>query len=104
MRNNPYSSTTSSFEELYNLACGIVGIHHFDEVEEFERDLKELENNKDFSLLGHFDLTQDADEELKYQGFTLDDITKMSLNRYGSVIECLYAPDSQTYWVFVGTR
>lgn len=92
------------FEELYNLACGIVGISHYDEIAEFESDLRELEDNPDFSLLGHFDMTQDADEELQYQGFSLDEITKMSLNQYGNVIECLYAPDSQTYWVFVGAR
>ena len=93
-----------SFEELYNSACGIVGVSHYDSVSEFESDLKDLEDNPDFTLLGHFDMTQDADEELQYQGFTLDQITKMSLNQYGNVIETLYAPDSQTYWVFVGAR
>lgn len=92
------------YEELYNSACGIVGISHYDDVASFDTDLKELEDNNDFSLLGHYDLTQDADDELQQQGFTLDDITKMSLNRYGNVIECLQAPDSQTYWVFVGAR
>lgn len=93
-----------TFEELYNSACGIVGISYFDNVSEFEQDLKELEENADFTLLGHYDMTQDADEELESQGFTLDDITKMSLNRYGNVIETLQAPDSGTYWVFVGAR
>lgn len=93
-----------SFEELYDSACGIVGISHYDDVDEFETALKELEDNPDFTLLGHYNMTQDADEELEYQGFTLDQITKMSLNRYGNVIETLYAPDSQTYWVFVGAR
>lgn len=92
------------FEELYNSACGIVGIANYDSVSELEEDLKELEDNADFTLLGNFDSTQDADEELQHQGFTLDEITKMSLNRYGNVIECLHAPDSQTYWVFVGAR
>lgn len=92
------------FEKLYNSASGIVGVSHYDDPSEFEEDLKELENNPDFSLLGHFDSTQNADEELQYQGFSLDEITKMSLNRYGNVVECLYAPDSQTYWVFVGAR
>jgi hypothetical protein len=92
------------FNELYNSACGIVGIRHYDEVSEFEEDLKEYENNPDFSLLGHYDSTQAADEELQYQGLSLDDITKMSLNQYGNVIECLHAPDSQSYWVFVGAR
>lgn len=91
-------------EKLYTSACGIVGIWNYDEVAEFENDLKELEENPDFSMFGHFDLTQDADEELQYQGFTLDEITKMSLNQYGNVIECLQAPDSGTYWVFVGAR
>lgn len=92
------------YEELYNSACGIVGIRHFDNVDEFEGDLKELEENPDFSLLGQYALTQDADEELQEQGFTLEEITKMSLNRYGNVIEVLHAPDSQMYWVFVGAR
>lgn len=92
------------FEELYNSACGIVGVSHYDSVEEFESDLKEFENNCDFTFLGHFDTIQEADEELQYNGFTLDQITKMSLNQYGSVIETLEAPDSQTYWVFVGVR
>lgn len=92
------------FDKLYNSACGIVGINHYDDVSEFEQDLKEMVNNKDFTLLGHFDMTQDVDEELQQQGFTLDQITKMSLNRYGNVIETLYAPDSETYWVFVGSK
>lgn len=92
------------FEELYNSACGIVGITHYDSEKEFEQDLKELEENGDFTFLGHYDTTQEADDELQYQGLTLDQITKMSLNRYGNVIETLHAPDSQTYWVFVGAR
>lgn len=91
-------------EELYNSASGIVGISHYDDLTEFENDLKELRDNPDFTLLGHYDMVQDADEELVYQGFTLDKITKMSLNRYGNVIECLHAPDSETYWVFIGAR
>lgn len=95
---------TESFETLYNSAAGIVGISNYDDIEEFENDLKELEENPDFSLLGHYDTTQEADEELEYQGFTLDQITKMSLNRCGNVIETLAAPDSGTYWVFVGAH
>ena len=95
---------TESFETLYNSAAGIIGISSYDDVSEFEQDLKELESNPDFTLIGHYDMTQDADEELEYQGFTLDQITKMSLNRYGNVIETLAAPDSGTYWVFVGSR
>lgn len=92
------------FEKLYNSACGIVGISNFDSVEDFERDLKELEENPDFTLLGQYNMTQDADEELQYQGFSLDQITKMSLNRYGNCVETLQAPDSGAYWVFIGAR
>ena len=93
-----------TFEEMYNSKAGILGMSQYDEVEEFESDLKELENNLDFTFVGHFDMTQDADEELQYQGLSLDEITKASLNRYGSIIETLQAPDSGTYWVFIGTR
>ena len=92
------------YEELYNSACGIVGIYHYDDVSDFEQDWKELNENPDFTFLGHFDMTQDADDELESLGFTLDEITKMSMNRYGRVIETLQAPDSGTYWVFVGAR
>lgn len=95
---------TESFETLYNSAAGIIGISSYDDVSKFEQDLKELEDNADFTLIGHYDMTQDADEELEQQGLTLDEITKMSLNRYGNVIETLAAPDSGTYWVFVGSR
>ena len=94
----------SDFEKLYNSACGIVGISKYDESHEFAKDLYELENNPDFTFIGRFELTQDADEELEYQGFTLDQITKMSLNQYGDVIDCLLDPDTQTYWVYVGAR
>lgn len=99
-----------TYEEIYNSACGIVGQSTYEDdgyrtaVDFFEEDLRELENNQDFTFFGHFDMTQDADEELEYQGFTLDEITKMSMNRYGNVIECLKAPDSETYWVFIGSR
>ena len=92
------------YEELYNSACGIVGINHYDDFNDFEKDFKELEENPDFSLLGQYDMTQDADEELQYQGLTLDAITKMSMNRYGDVIETLQDPESGMYWVFVGAR
>lgn len=91
-----------TFEELYNSGAGIVGIIHCDNEQDFENNLKDLENNQDFSFLGQYDMSQDADEELLYQGFTLDQITKMSLNRYGNVIETLKFDDS--YWVFVGAR
>ncbi|AKA61534.1 hypothetical protein CPT_Stahl106 [Bacillus phage Stahl] len=90
-------------EELYNSACGIVGICNLDSEEELENEIKELEENPDFTFFGTFEMTQDADEELKHQGFSLDDITKMSLNRYGNVIECLKAPNSD-YHVYVGAR
>lgn len=83
---------------------GIQGVYHCDTVAEFEERKHELDNNRDFTQLGHFDMTQDADEELENQGFTLSQITKMSLARYGNVIEVLHAPDSQTYWVYVGAR
>ena len=92
------------YEELYNSACGIVGICHYDDVNEFEQDLKELEENPDFTFVGQYDMTQDADEEFQYQGFNLDEITKMSMNRYGRVIETLQDPESGTYWVFYGAR
>ena len=92
------------FMKLYNSACGIVGVTHYDDADEFEDDLRDLEDNPNFSLLGNFNMTQDADEELQDLGFTLDQITKMSLSQYGNVIETLQAPDSQTYWVFVGAR
>lgn len=92
-----------TFEELYNSACGIVGQTYCDTEEELEEALAELENNPDFSLLGIFDMTQDADEELQEAGFTLDQITKMSLNRYGNCIETLKGPNTD-YFVFVGAR
>jgi hypothetical protein len=90
-------------KNLYNSACGIVGIWNLDSEEELENEIKELEENPDFTLLGIFSMTQDADEELQYQGLSLDDITKMSLNQYGNVIECLKAPNSD-YHVYVGAR
>lgn len=91
-------------EEIYNLACGVVGIAHYDTKEEFEVDFQELNSNKDFTYLGEFEMTQDIDFELEEQGFTLDDITKMSLNQYGRVLEVLSLNSEYTYHAFIGQR
>lgn len=92
-----------TFEDTYNLACGVVGKQWCDTEQEFEDALYELENDPDMTFLGQFDMTQDIDEELEYQGFSLDEITKMSLNRYGNVLEVLHAPNTD-YYAFIGAR
>lgn len=91
-----------SFDELYNSAAGVVGIWHLDSEDEFEMEYDELNTNPDFTYLGQFDMTQCIDEELQYQGMSLDEITKMSLNCYGNVLEVLHY-DNQ-YYAFIGAR
>lgn len=93
----------NSQKDLYESACGIIGVWMCDTEEEVDEKVNELEGNPDFSLFGVFDSTQEADEELQYQGLTLDQITKMSLNHYGNVIECIASPEG-LYFVFIGAR
>ncbi|MBO1087134.1 hypothetical protein [Enterococcus mundtii] len=109
---------TMTFEELYNSAMGIASVWNFEDGyidnspnnieatagEQFDEAIKDLEENPDMNLLGYFDSTQEADEELQEYGFSLDQITKMNMSRYGKVIECLQDPDSGTYHVYTGAR
>lgn len=81
---------------------GVQGQWNIDTEEEFDEAYNELINNEDMSYLGGFDLTQDIDEELEYQGFTLEEINTMSLARYGRVLEVLSFEDR--YYAFIGNR
>ena len=94
--------TKKTFEELYNSACGVVGVASYDTEAEFLEDFKELETNPDFTFYGQYDLTQEIDAELEYQGLSLDKITKMSLNRYGDILEVLAFDDQ--YYAVIGAR
>lgn len=81
---------------------GVQGQWYIDTEEEFEETYNEMMDNPDMSYLGDFDLTQDIDEELEYQGFTLEEINAMSLARYGRVLEVLSFEDR--YYAFIGNR
>lgn len=75
-------------------------INKFDTREEMEQLFDELEENPDFTYLGHYDMIQDIYEELNYQGFTDEQIDNLCKARYGNVIEILeYA---SYYDVFIG--
>lgn len=101
------------FKKLYNSAKGIVSIADYsiyDDITiasaEFNADLYELEHNPDFTTFGNYETIEDANDDLLYQGLTLDDITKLSMHRYGNMIEVLKSPmeEQYVYWVFVGAK
>ena len=79
------------------------GINFFDTVEEMEETYRELETNPDFSFLGGFDMVQDIYEELEYQGFKDEEITQLTHNRHGNVLEILECANDQ-YYAFIGAR
>lgn len=68
-----------------------------------EEHYNELQNNPDFTYLGGFDLIQDIYSELEYQGLTDKQITQLTNNRYGDVLETLECPNNQ-YYAFLGAR
>lgn len=75
----------------------------YDNEQEFEEAYMELQNNPDFTHLGGFDMVQDIYEELNYQGFSDDEITQLTNNRYGNCLEILEEPNNQ-YQAFIGAR
>lgn len=65
-------------------------------------EIRELENNPDFTLVGHYGLVQDIWSELEYQGFTEAQIDQFNKNRYGTCLEIVeYA---SMYTAYIGTR
>jgi len=78
-------------------------IWFFDNENEMEERYNELENNPDFSFLGGFDSIQDIYEELEYQGFSDKEVTQLTHNQYGNVLDILECPNNQ-YYAFVGAR
>lgn len=74
-----------------------------DTIEEMEKQYNELINNSDFSYLGGFDLIQDIYEELECQGFSDKEVTQLTNNQYGNVLEILECPNNQ-YHAFIGAR
>lgn len=81
---------------------GVLGVWHIDTEEEFEEDYNDLITNPDMTYLGVYDKTQDIDDELVYQGFKLSEIAKMSMARYGRVLEILSFEDQ--YYAFIGNK
>ena len=75
----------------------------YDDEQEMEEHYTELHNNPDFTYLGGFDLIQDIYSELEYQGLTDKEITQLTNNRYGNVLEILECPNSQ-YHAFIGAH
>jgi len=75
-------------------------LNYCDTREEMEELYDELEQNPDFTYIGHFDMIQDIYFELNEQGFTDEQIDQLCKARYGNVIEIIeYA---SYYDVFIG--
>lgn len=80
----------------------MTGVHHCDTEQEFFETCDELESNPDFTYVGTFDSIQDVYHELNYQGFSDEDIAKLSVARYDRCLEIVqYA---NTYEAYLGTR
>ena len=80
----------------------MTGVFYCDtEGEKFEM-LDELEGNPDFTYLGYFDMVQDVYHELNEYGFSDEEVEKMSLSRYGRVVEIIEYLDH--YDAFIGVR
>lgn len=60
----------------------------------------ELYNNPDFTCLGWFDSLNELQDELRYQGLSLELIKELNLNRYGNVLEVLKY--NGQYLAFIG--
>lgn len=76
---------------------------YYDNEDEFEEAIHELESNPDFHFIDSYDLIQDIYDELNYQGLTDHEIEQLLDNRYGNCIEILKSANSQ-YYVYIGAR
>ena len=79
---------------------GVTSTWTIDSEEEFNEIWSELHSNSDFTYLGQFDMTQDIDDELLYQGFSLQEIAQLTINHYGHVLEVIEYED--VYHAFIG--
>ena len=71
-----------------------------------EDDFKELEydfiDNPDFVYHGTYSSLEELLGELEYQGFTFKEITQLTKNRYGNVIEIIEY--DSTFYLFIGAH
>lgn len=87
------------YNDLYEESTGI---WFNDTEEEYETMLKDYFNNPDFTYLGHYDMIQDIFYDLNDLGFTDEQITRFTHNRYGTVLMIIQYIDQ--YEVFFGTH
>ena len=78
----------------------MTALNYCDTREETEQLFDELEENPDFTYLGHYDMIQDIYDELNYQGLTDAQIEQLCKSRYGNVIEIIEY--NSHYDVFIG--
>lgn len=80
-----------------------IGIWYYDSEDEFEEEIHELENNPDFTFIGSYDDLQDMYDEFEYQGFSNDEVDRLTHTRYGVCIDILECANNQ-YYVYYGAR
>lgn len=80
-----------------------IAISFYDNEEDFETELNELDNTPDFTFIGSYSDIEDIYEEFNYQGFNNNQINTLSNNRYGDCIEILNSPNNN-YHVYFGAR
>ena len=81
---------------------GISHVWYMDTYEELIEATEELHSNPDFTYIGWFNMLQDIENELEYQGLSLKEIGEINRARYGNVLEVLeYCSE---YLAFIGTR
>lgn len=81
---------------------GISHVWYMDTYEELIEATEELSSNPDFTYLGWFNMLNDIEEELEYQGLTLKEIGELNRARYGNVLEMLEY--NSEYFAFIGAR
>lgn len=79
-----------------------VAVWYCNTEKEYDEELEEREKNLDLHLVGYYDAINDIYDELEYQGFIESEITQLTHNRYGNILDIIEY--NSGYAAFIGVR
>ena len=78
------------------------GVWHYEDQNELDEAIVELEENPDFKLFTVAKNLEGIVEDFEYQGINIDSLLEMTTNHYGNVVEIIYNKEHNDYHVYVG--
>ena len=93
----------STYDKLYHSASGVIAVFEYENESDFTQVVNDFEENSDFEFFGYYDSIESINDELLYQGLTMEEITKYNLNHYGHCIEVVENSNNE-FLLFIGNR